>query len=120
MITGNEANPSKMTRSTTRSSNRYLSQFDFHEKSLNFRESMLTGATIRKEITTAVISRVMGDEKIFCSRGGVFLPTSSSGMAPMKIALAGVGNPRKVNFCEVSIVNLARRRAEKTGTRKEA
>ena len=59
----------------------------------------------------------LGDEKTFCNTVEVLSSASRRGIAPIKMALAGVGSPRKVYFCEESIVKRASLIAEKTGIR---
>jgi hypothetical protein len=79
-----------------------------HEKFLNFKANNSIGATSRKETMMVIHIRTPGWETHVANGSG------SNHSPVINRALAGVGNPIKVSLCLSSVLNLARRMAEKT------
>jgi len=93
----------------------YRILFSPHEKSLNFNENKRISETIatQRKTTIPVIKYT------FCNTSTIpeFSEYANTiGNEAIKMAVAGVGNPKKLSFCLLSVLNFANRIAENTGT----
>ena len=101
--------------------NRELFSFKLNEDS--FSENIGISVTRRSDVAIAktdiLISVTSGDTAVIrCDNGinpNVVEEENATISADQKIACAGTGSPKKDVFWRVSILNLANRRAEKTG-----
>lgn len=98
--------------STLKAANRYFTSLPLKPQCLNFRANMGISATSIQELKR-IPSNSNGMNHEYCSNSGP-KPTISE---PQKRALAGVGSPMNDVVCRVSMLKLARRRAEKAATK---